>query len=87
MEPALISQLTQNSSTRATAPARALATASSCWALAAGFVGAGYVIEGLDADGDALRDMKIPAVILGTVGLAYLLLAVVDYATKKRNAA
>jgi hypothetical protein len=37
--------------------------------------------------GDVIRGMAVPAVILGTVGLAFLLLAIVDYTTRKRTAA
>lgn len=63
---------------------RSLGSAVVLIALAAGLLGAGYVIEGYGADGEALRAMAIPAVIVGTVGVAFLLLAVVDYLTKKR---
>jgi uncharacterized membrane protein len=55
-------------------------------ALAGGFMGAGFMIQGIDGDTDALYGMGIPAVILAAVGAAYLLLAIFDYATKKRTA-
>ena len=35
-------------------------------------------------DGDAMHAMWIPAVILGSVGVAFLLLSVVDYVTRSR---
>jgi hypothetical protein len=54
-------------------------------ALAGGFIAAGYVINGIDHDGEAMHAMWIPAVILGSVGTAFLLLSIVDYAAKKRN--
>jgi len=49
-------------------------------ALAGGFVAAFY----LTGNGDS--GVLIPAIIMGTLGGAFLLLAVVDYATKKRDA-
>ena len=49
-------------------------------ALAGGFVAATY----LSGEGD--RDMLIPAVIMGSVGAAFILLAIVDYTTKQRAA-
>jgi hypothetical protein len=40
------------------------------------------VASGFDAD--AMHGFGIPAVILASVGAAFILLAIVDYATKKR---
>jgi drug/metabolite transporter (DMT)-like permease len=54
-------------------------------ALAAGFVGAGFMINGIDGDSHAVYAMGIPAVILAAVGAAYLLLAVIDFATRKKT--
>lgn len=86
LDPTLISQLTQTMLDEGNRARRSLGNGVILIALAIGFLAAGYVIEGFDADGDAIRGMAIPAVILGTVGLAFLLLAVVDYATKKKSA-
>jgi hypothetical protein len=55
-------------------------------ALAAGFVGAGYVLSNLDHDGDVLFAMSVPAIIVGSVGAAFLLLSIVDFAAKRRTA-
>jgi hypothetical protein len=55
-------------------------------ALAGGFIGAGFVLNNLDHDGDVLYGMAVPAVILGSVGAAFLLLSIVDFAAKKRSA-
>ncbi len=55
-------------------------------ALAGGFVGAGYVLSNLDHDGDAFYGMMVPAIILGSVGAAFLLLSIVDFAAKRREA-
>jgi hypothetical protein len=86
LEPSLIAQMTQNMLDEGNRARRSLGNGVILLALAGGFLAAGYVIEGFDADGHALRGMAVPAVILGTTGLAFLLLAIVDYATKKKSA-
>lgn len=87
LDPALISQLTQNMLDEGNRARKSLGNGVILLALAGGFVAAGFVIQGLDGgDSDGLYGMMIPAVILGTVGLAFLLLAAIDYAAKKRNA-
>jgi hypothetical protein len=87
LDPALISQLTEQMLDEGNRARKSLGNGVILLALAAGFVGAGFVIQGLDGgDSDGLYGMMIPAVILGTVGLAFLLLAAIDYAGKKRNA-
>jgi hypothetical protein len=84
LEPALVSQLTQNMLDEGNRARKSLGSGVILLALAAGFVAAGYVASGLDAD--AMQGFLIPAVFVGTVGLAFLLLAVVDYLTKRREA-
>jgi len=86
LEPSLVSQLTQNMLEEGNRARRSLGNGVILLALAGGFVAAGFVIDGYDHDGDVIRGMAVPAVLLGTVGVAFLLLAVIDYATKKRNA-
>lgn len=87
LDPALISQLTQTMLDEGNRARKSLGNGVILLALAAGFVGAGFVIQGLDGgDSDGLYGMMIPAVILGAVGAAFLLLAVIDYAAKKRDA-
>lgn len=54
-------------------------------ALAGGFVGAGYVLSNLDHDGEVLFAMSVPAIIVGSVGAAFLLLSIVDLAAKRRT--
>jgi hypothetical protein len=58
-------------------------------ALAGGFIAAGYLMDsnGWGWDGGAVHGMAIPAVIMGAVGLAFILLAVFDYMTKSRTPA
>ncbi len=87
LEPELVSQLTQNMLDDGNRARKSLGNGVILIALAIGFVAAGYVIDGYDHDGDVMRGMGVPAVILGTVGLAFLFLAIIDYATKKRTQA
>jgi hypothetical protein len=86
LEPSLVSQLTQNMLEEGDRARKSLGSGVILLALAAGFLGAGYVIDGFGHDDDVIRGMAVPAVILGAVGLAFILLAVIDYATKKRAA-
>lgn len=84
LDPALVQQLTQNMLDEGNRARKSLGNGVVLLALAAGFLGAGFVMNGLDADGDAVYAMGIPAVILASVGGAFLLLAIIDYATKRR---
>lgn len=87
VDPELVAQLTQNMLDEGNRARKGLGNGVILIALAIGFLAAGYVIEGYEHDGDVIRGMAVPAVILGTVGLAFLLLAIVDYTTRKRTAA
>jgi hypothetical protein len=87
VDPELVAQLTQNMLDEGNRARKSLGNGVILIALAIGFLAAGYVIEGYEHDGDVIRGMAVPAVILGTVGLAFLLLAIVDYTTRKRTAA
>ena len=86
LEPSLVSQLTQNMLDEGNRARKSLGSAVILLSLAGGFVAAGYVLNGLDHDGDAMHAMFIPAVILGSVGVAFLFLAIIDYASKRRAA-
>ncbi|MGD9980901.1 MAG: hypothetical protein AB7H66_08280 [Hyphomonadaceae bacterium] len=86
LDPALVQQLTQNMLDEGNRARKSLGNAVVLLALAGGFVAAGYVMNGLDHDGDAMYAMMIPAVILASVGAAFLLLSIIDYATKRRAA-
>ena len=44
------------------------------------------MLSNLDHDGDVLYGMAVPAVILGSVGVAFLLLSIIDFAAKRRAA-
>jgi hypothetical protein len=84
LDPALVSQLTANMLEEGNRARKSLGNGVILLALAAGFLGAGYVASGFDAD--AMHGFGIPAIILGSVGAAFVLLALVDYASKKRTA-
>jgi Flp pilus assembly protein TadB len=84
LDPALVSQLTQNMLEEGNRARKTLGNGVILLALAIGFMGAGYVASGFDED--AMHGFGIPAVIVGTVGVAFLLLAAVDYMTKRRQA-
>jgi hypothetical protein len=86
LDPALVSQLTQNMLEEGNRARKSLGNAVVLLALAGGFLGAGFVIQGYDNDGDVVRGMAVPAIILASVGLAYLALAIIDYSTKKKTA-
>ena len=81
VDPVLIQQLTENLATEGNRARKSLGNGIILLALAAGFAGAAYAADGFGHfDSGAL----VPAIILGSVGLAFLLLAIVDYASKKR---
>jgi len=86
LDPVLVQQLTENMLEEGNRARKSLGNAVVLLALAGGFVAAGYVMNGLDRDGDAMYAMMIPAVILASVGAAFLLLSIIDYATKRRAA-
>lgn len=86
LDPTLVAQLSQNILDEGNRGRKSLGNAVVLLALAGGFVAASYVVDGFDPGGDAHRGMLIPAVIMGSVGVAFLLLAIIDYASKKRTA-
>lgn len=83
LEPALVQQLTQSMLDEGNRARKSLGNGVILLALAGGFVAAAYAAGGFDAD--AQHGLMIPAIIVGSVGLAFLLLAIFDYATKKRD--
>ncbi len=85
LDPTLVSQLTQNMLEEGNRARKSLGRGVILIALALGFVGMGFVVDGF-GEPDAHRGMLVPAVLFGSVGLAFLLLATVDYATKRRTA-
>lgn len=86
LDPTLIAKLSDDMLQEGNRARKSLGNGVILLALAVGFVGAGFVADRFDPGGDAHNGMLIPAVIMGTVGLAFLLLAGVDYLAKKQNA-
>lgn len=85
LDPSLVSQLTTNMIHEGDRARKSLGNGVVLLALAAGFVAAGYVASGFD--NDAGHGMMIPAIIMGSVGLSFVILAIFDYSVKKRDAA
>jgi hypothetical protein len=83
LDPALMRQLTEGARQEQDKARRSLGSGVVLLALAGGFVVAGYFVGGY-AD-EAFNGMMVPAAILGALGLAFILLAIVDYATKKKD--
>ena len=83
LDPELVTQLTTNILDEGNRARKSLGNGIILLALAGGFVAASFVSNGNDW---AHEGMMFPAIILGTVGLAFLLLSIVDYASKKRTA-
>lgn len=85
LDPALMRQLTEGQKQQQDRPRRTLGSGVVLLALAMGFVGASFLSGGFDASGYAGNGMLTAAVILGALGSAFILLAIVDYATKKKD--
>lgn len=82
LDPAVLRQLTDGAVKPPPDKARnSLGSGVVLMALALGFVLASFAMEGFTMD----SDMLVPAAILGTLGLAFLLLAAVDYSAKKKG--
>ncbi|MEZ6023315.1 MAG: hypothetical protein R3C16_07895 [Hyphomonadaceae bacterium] len=87
LDPALMRQLTEgaNRNNPRDRARRTLGAGIILAALAGGFVGAAFIIGDLTGVQEAESGMLIPAVILGALAAAFILLALVDFATKKRD--
>jgi hypothetical protein len=86
LDPELLQRLSQETFYDANRARRSLGYGVILLALAGGFVAAGYVADGQGWGDGAHHGMMFPAVIMGAVGAAFLILAIFDYATKKREA-
>jgi Domain of unknown function (DUF6249) len=67
-------------------PRRTLGSAVVLIALALGFAGSAYFSGDFDPTGHVMGGLMMPALILGALGFAFLILALVDYANKKKDA-
>ena len=86
LDPALVAKLSEDILQEGNRARKSLGSGVVLLALAVGFVAAGFVIDGFDHDGDVIRGMAVPAVMLGSVGLAFILPVLLDYATTQREA-
>ncbi len=85
LDPQILKQLTEGGKLPQDKARRSLGSGIVLLALAGGFVGAAFVMDGFDPSGYAHNGMLVPAVILGALGTAFILLAIVDYATRKKD--
>jgi hypothetical protein len=87
LDPTLMRQLTEGARQESGDKARkTLGSGIVLLALAGGFTAAAFVMDGFEPSGAAHNGMLIPAVILGALGTAFVLLAILDYMTKKKDA-
>lgn len=85
LDPALLRQLTEPAKKPQDKARNSLGSGVVLMGLALGFVGAGFAVQRISGAEEALGGMLVPAAILGSLGFAFLLLALVDYATKKKD--
>lgn len=86
LDPALLRQLTEGGQKPPQDRARrTLGSGIVLLALAGGFVGAAYFTGDFDPTGHAEGGIMTAAIILGALGAAFILLALVDYASKKKD--
>lgn len=82
LDPAVMRQLTEGvREKQQDRPRRTLGSGVVLLALSAGFGAAAFFFDGgFDSGG-----LMVPAVILGALGAAFILLAIIDYAAKKKD--
>ncbi|GAM99722.1 hypothetical protein U91I_03377 [alpha proteobacterium U9-1i] len=85
LDPALLHQLTETQKHQPDRPRRTLGSGVVLLALAIGFVVASLMSNGFDPSGFSGDGMMTAAAILGALGIAFILLAVVDYSAKKKG--
>ena len=83
LDPALMKTLTEGQKKPQDKARSSLGSGIVLLALGGGFAAAGYFVGGYAEE--AFNGMMVPAVILGALGIAFILLALVDYATKKKD--
>ena len=83
LDPALMRQLTDGVKPQQDRARRTLGSGVILLALAGGFVIGAFALE--DFTGAVEGGMMVPAAILGALGTAFMLLAIVDYASKKKD--
>lgn len=85
LDPQLLKQLTDTGKPQRDKARGSLGSGIVLLALALGFVGGAFVVENISGASEAFWGMMVPAVILGALAVAFLLLAAVDYATKRKD--
>jgi uncharacterized membrane protein YcjF (UPF0283 family) len=86
LDPALLQQLTETQKAQQPdRPRRTLGSGVVLFALAIGFVVASLMSNGFDPSGFAGDGMMTAAAILGCLGIAFIVLALVDYSAKKKG--
>lgn len=83
LDPALMRQLTEGVKPQQDRARRSLGSGVILLALAGGFVIGAFAME--DFTGAVEAAMMVPAAILGALGTAFILLAIVDYASKRKE--
>jgi hypothetical protein len=80
LDPAIMRDLTQGTvrQQQQDRPRRSLGSAVTLCALAAAFIAIAYTV-------DDMSFMRVPGFIIGALGIAFLLLAIVDYTAKKKD--
>ena len=85
LDPSLMKVLTEGQKKPRDKAPSSLASGIVLLALAGGFVGGGYAISQISGAEEAFFGMMIPAAILGALGAAFVLLALVDFATQRKG--
>jgi hypothetical protein len=87
LDPALMQKLTEGAGAvqQQDRPRRTLGNGVVLLALAGAFAGASFFSGDFDPTGHAMGGMMTTALILGALGAAFTLLAIVDYASKKKS--
>ena len=83
LDPVLMRQLTEGAKPPRDRARSSLGSGVILLALAGGFVVGAFALE--DFSWPPLGGMMVPAAILGALGVAFVLLALVDYAAKKKE--
>ena len=86
LDPTVLERLTETPKRKDDRARNTLGSGVVLIALSMGFAAAAYFSGQFDPSGAAHGGMMIPAVILGSLGLGFLALAIVDYATRSKKA-
>src|SRR5262249_1657717 len=82
LDPALVSQLSESIANEGNRARKSLGNAVSLLALAGAFAGIAFV----GGDHDIHDGSMVPTVLFGALGAAFLVLSIIDYSSKRREA-